>query len=182
MLDTILGVLVENTTNLKETLSKWLIEEMFIVTQMDTTTVHKISWGLNVATPGTPGVKFAVLIPADKPDRVVLAMGIVISPEHKLELEKQKQVERVRILHSVLSKALMVCPECKIAVQPNILNPHVITINLEIYNEEIEKLGKPLFIRHVTRLINTYLAIVSGFNEWFPVVPQGRDTSSGLFI
>lgn len=173
---------MENAASLKETLSKWLIEEMFVITQMDTTSVQKISWGLNVATPGTPGVKFAVLIPSDKQDRVVLAMGIVISPEHKLELEKLKQVERVRVVHSVLSKALIVCPECKIAVQPNILNPHVITINLEIYNEEIERYGKPLFIKQVTRLINTYLAIVSGFNEWFPVVPQSRDMSSGLFI
>ncbi|MEM0325412.1 MAG: DUF2299 family protein [Desulfurococcaceae archaeon] len=170
-------------TGLKDLLSKWLIEENFIVTQLDTTTLPRANWGLNVATPGAPGVKFAVISPADKPDRVVLVIGIAISPEHRAELEKLKQTERIKVMHSILSRALMVCNDCKVSVQPSIINPHTITINLEIFGEEIEAHRKPLFIKQVVKLINTYLTIVSGFNEWFPVVPQpGKEAPSGLFI
>ncbi|MEM4481540.1 MAG: DUF2299 family protein [Desulfurococcaceae archaeon] len=156
---------------LRDIITKWLLEEAYIVSRLEAPPEARVSWSLNVATPGALGVRFSVISPMDRPDKVVLVMGIAISHEHRDLLEKLKLTERIKVLHSILSKALPVCIDCKIAVQPNITNPQTITINMELFEEEIEKYGKPYFIRVVARLLNTYLAVVSGFNEWFPVVP-----------
>jgi hypothetical protein len=155
---------------IRDLISKWLIEESYIVSKIEDIGVSGIVWGLNVSTPGAPGVKFSIICPSDRRDRVVLVLGVVIATEHRRELEKLDLRERVKLLHTILSKALTICIDCKIAVKPVISDPQVIVVNMEIFNEEIEKYGKPHFVRILYRLINTYLAIVSGFNEWVPIV------------
>jgi hypothetical protein len=154
----------------KEVISRWLLEESYTISNLEGVSVPGVEWGLAVSTQAPPGVKFSVISPSDKRDRVILVLGVVISPEHRRELEKLSVNERVRLLHTILSKALMVCSDCKIAVKPAISDPQAIVINLEVFNDEIEKYGKSYFLRTLYRLINTYLAVVSGFNEWFPVV------------
>lgn len=169
--------------HLRDLITKWLIEEAFLVTKLDTPPEARVSWSIGVSTQGIPPIRFSVLAPADRPDRVVLAMAIAISPEHKAELEKLKPIERVKVIHSILHRAITICNDCKIAVQPDIINPFSIAINMEIYEEEIEKLGKPYFMRTLTRFLNSYLAIVSGFNEWFPVLPQApRERETRPFV
>lgn len=167
--------------SLRDLITKWLVEEAFVISKLETPPEARVAWSIGASTPGVPGIRFSVLSPADRQDRVILAMGIAISPEHRSELEKSKPTERIRAMHSILSKALAVCIDCKIAVQPNIVDPQSITINMEIFEEEIVKYGKPFFIRLLTRFLNTYLAIVSGFNEWFPVVqPSIREKESAF--
>jgi hypothetical protein len=159
--------------DITESITKWLIEESFTISKLEAPPEARVAWGIGVSTPSVPSIRFSVVMPIDKRDRVVVVMGIVISPEHKNELDKLKPLERVRIMHSILSKALTVCQDCKIAVQPDIVNPSAIAINMEIYEEELAKHGKPYFIRLLTRFLNTYFAIVSGFNEWYPALPPG---------
>ena len=166
-------LVVSALASLQDLITKWLVEESFVVSRLETPPEARVMWSLGVSTPGTPGVKFTVFLPVDRQDRVVVAMGIAISPEHRGEIEKLKPAERVRVMHSILSKALMVCSDCKIAVQPSILDPQTIGINVEVFEEEVVKYGKPYFVKLLTRFLNAYLAIVSGFNEWFPVVPPG---------
>lgn len=169
--------------SLKDVITRWLVEEAFIVSKLEVPPEVRVSWGINVSTPGTPGVRFTVLSPVERPDKVILAMVIAISPEHRNELDKMKPAERVRAMHSILSKALSVCIDCKIAVQPNILSPQGITINAEIYEEELTRYSKPYFMRLIARFLNTYLAIVSGFNEWFPIIPPGaREKEESTFM
>ncbi|MEM1529286.1 MAG: DUF2299 family protein [Desulfurococcaceae archaeon] len=169
--------------SLRDLITKWLIEEAFAISKLDAPPEARVAWSIGVSTPGAPGVRFSVLSPADRQDRVILAMGIAISPEHRSELERSKPTERVRAMHSILSKALAVCIDCKIAVQPSIVDPQSITINVEVFEEEIVKYGKPYFMRLLTRFLNTYLAIVSGFNEWFPVIqPSTRGKESTSFM
>ncbi|ADV64909.1 DUF2299 domain-containing protein [Desulfurococcus mucosus] len=159
-------------------ISKWLMDESFILRRFEAPPEARVKWGVNVSTPGTPGVNFTVVNPLDKPDRYILALAILISPEHARELDKLKPAERLRVMHSILSKALTVCADCKIMVQPNILSPQAIAVNMELFEEEIHRYGKPFFLRLVWRLLNTYLAIVSGFNEWMPIPPPGTDKSA----
>jgi hypothetical protein len=157
----------------RDLITKWLVEESFTVTKLETPPETRVSWSIGVSTPGVPGIKFSVIAPMDKQDRIILVMGIAISQEHKVELEKLKPTERVRVMHSILSRTLSVCTDCKIAIQPDVVNPYTIAINMEVFEEEIERYGKPYFMRLLTRFLNTYLAIVSGFNEWFPILPPG---------
>ncbi|MEM4527931.1 MAG: DUF2299 family protein [Desulfurococcaceae archaeon] len=170
------------TDSVKDFINKWLIEESFIVSKLDAPPEARIKWGLNISTSGTPGIRFTIINPLDKPDRMILAMGIMISTEHRREIEKAKLVDRVRAMHSILSRALSVCIDCKIAVQPSIIDPQTITVNMEIFEEEILNYGKPYFLRLVARFLNTYLAIVSGFNEWFPVIPTEEKGRLPSFI
>lgn len=149
---------------------KWLTEESYAISRLDLPPDTRVSWSIGVSTPGIPSIKFTVLIPMDRQDRVVLAMGVIISPEHRQELEKTKLTERIRAIHSIFSRALMTCSDCKIVIQPSMVNPQTITINLEVFEDELTKYGKPYFIKALTRFINTYLVIVSGFNELFPIV------------
>ena len=160
--------------NVKELITKWLLEESYSVSSMENLNLPGVAWGLNVSTPGVPSIKFSIINPSDKRDRIVLILGIAISPEHRRELEKLSTSEKVKLLHSILLKALLVCVDCKIAVKPVISDPQVIVINMEVFSEEIEKHGKPYFIKTLYKLINTYLAIVSGFNEWVPVTPSDK--------
>ena len=175
---------MSSTKDLEDLVSRCLLEEMFVVTKLDPSTMPGILWGLDVTTPSRPSVRFAVISPIDRQDRVVLALGVVISPEHKRELDKLKPLEKIRAVHSILSRVLLMCPDCKIAVQPSVLDPQALAINMELFADEIKNGGKPLFTKRVTRLINTYFIVVSSFNELFPVIPQqpGKEPESGSFI
>lgn len=161
--------------NAKDLISKWLIEETFAVRKMEPQQVAglNLAWGINVSTPSTPSIAFSVINPSDKPDRYILTLGIGISPEHKRELEKLKPAERLRVMNSIMARALMLCGDCRIAVQPNIIDPQFITINVDLFEEEVLSHGKPYFLRLLFRFLNTYIVIVSGFNEWFPILPGG---------
>lgn len=164
-------------------ITKWLIEEAFVVSRLEAPPEARVEWGIGVSTPGIPPIRYSIIVPVDKRDRFILAMAIAISPEHKNELEKLRPVERVRVMHSILYRALALCADCRIAVQPDIVNPYTIAINMEIYEEEIRKYDKPYFMRTLTRFLNTYLAIVSGFNEWFPIIPQSmKERDSRTFM
>ncbi len=169
--------------DITDLVTKWLIEESFLVAKLEAPPEARIAWGIGVTTPGAPGLKFTVVMPLDKRDRIILAMGIAISPEHKSALDKLEPTERLRVMHSILSKSLLVCHDCKIAIQPDMVNPVAIAINAEVYTEEIEKNGKPFFMRLLTRFLNTYFAIVSGFNEWHPVLPpSAKEKESRAFM
>ncbi|MEM1773387.1 MAG: DUF2299 family protein, partial [Desulfurococcaceae archaeon] len=76
--------------SIKDQITKWLIEESFTVTKLETPPEARVSWSIGVTTPGVPGIRFSVIMPMEKQDRVVLVMGIAISQEHKSELEKLK--------------------------------------------------------------------------------------------
>ncbi|MEL9908653.1 MAG: DUF2299 family protein [Desulfurococcus sp.] len=164
--------------SVQDLIVKWLMEESFTTRKLEAPPGAGIKWGINVTTPGNPGVNFTVANPVDKPDRYILALAIVVSPEHARELEKMKPAERLRVMNSILSKALTVCIDCKIMVQPNIITPQTITVNMEFFEDELRGYGKPFFLRLVWRFLNTYLAIVSGFNEWMPVPPPSTDRLS----
>ena len=169
--------------SLRDTIVKWLIEEDFIVSKLDVPPGAEVAWCISVSTPGVPTTRFTVLSPAGRSDKIILAMVVTISPEHRSELERLKPAERVKVIHSILSKALAVCMDCKIGVQPNILNPQNIAINADVYEEEVSRYGKPYFMRLVARFLNTYFTIVSGFNEWFPVIPPSAKEREGtMFI
>ncbi|MEM1634846.1 MAG: DUF2299 family protein [Thermosphaera sp.] len=162
-------------SNIYDLISKWLVEESFTIRRLEAPPEAKISWGLDVFTPGHPSVNFKIINPVDKQDRVLLVLGIGISPDHKRELEKLKATERLRVISNIVGKALAVCIDCQITVQPNMVDPQAMSILLVLFNEEIEAYRKPYFMRLVARVLNTYFAIISGFNEWYPVIPdEGR--------
>uniref|UniRef100_A0A7C2BL01 DUF2299 domain-containing protein n=1 Tax=Thermosphaera aggregans TaxID=54254 RepID=A0A7C2BL01_9CREN len=160
------------SSNVHELVSKWLVEESFTIRKLEAPPEAKILWGLDVFTPGQPGVNFKIINPADKSDRVLIVLGIGISPDHKRELEKLRQTDRLKIISNILGKALSVCIDCQITVQPNMVDPQALSILLVLFNEEITLYGKPYFMRLIARTLNTYFAIISGFNEWFPVIPE----------
>jgi hypothetical protein len=160
------------SNNAYELISKWLVEESFTIRRLEAPPEAKILWGLDVFTPGQPSVNFKIINPADKPDRVLIVLGIGISPDHRRELDKLKQTEKLKVISNILGKALSVCIDCQITVQPNMIDPQALSILLALFNEEIALYGKPYFMRLVARTLNTYFAIISGFNEWFPVIPE----------
>lgn len=162
---------------------KWLLDENFTVRKIDRPQDFRAKWGLNANTPGAPGIAFSIINPLDKPDRYVMTMGIVISPEHRRELDKHKPQERLRIMNNILFHALSICPECKIVVQPNLLNPEFITVNLDFFAEEFQSDKRFSFMKSLYKFLNTYIAIVAGFNEWLPVIPeQGGKSLQGYTI
>lgn len=116
-------------------ISRWLIEETFTLRRLEAPPEARIKWGINVSTPGSPGVSFTIVNPADREDRYVLTLAILVSPEHLKELEKLKPADRLKIMHSILSRALAVCIDCKIMVQPNVLNPQAIVVNMDIFED-----------------------------------------------
>jgi hypothetical protein len=160
------------SSNAYELISKWLVEESFTIRRLEAPPEAKILWGLDVFTPGQPSINFKIINPADKPDRVLIVLGIGISPDHKRELDRLKHAERLKVISNILGKALSVCIDCQITVQPNMIDPQALSILLALFNEEITLYGKPYLMRLVARTLNTYLAIISGFNEWFPVIPE----------
>ena len=159
-------------SNVEEMINQWLIQEGFIVKKLEAPPELKISWGLDVNTPPPFQVNFKVFKTSDKPDRLIVLIGIMISQEHRKFLTSMRQDEILRFMSRLTRIVLTACPDCQLTVQPNILDPQSLSVAIVLFDEEVRTQGKHLFIKGIMRILNTYSIIVSLFNESYPVVPQ----------
>ncbi|WP_440059386.1 DUF2299 domain-containing protein [Thermogladius sp. 4427co] len=159
----------------EERVNQWLIEEGFIVKKLEAPPEAKISWGLDVNTPPPFQVNFKVFKSSEKPDRLIILIGIVVSPEHRKFLSSLRQEEVLRFMSRLTRIVLSACSDCQLTIQPNLIDPQTLTIASVLFDEEVEKGGKHVFVKTIMKILNSYSIIVSMFNEAYPVLPQPKE-------
>ncbi len=164
--------------NPQELITNWLIEEGFEVKKLTVMPPIKILWGLDVFTPPPLRVNLKIFKPENRNDRVIILLGVGISPEHRAALSKLTEEQRLKFSSKLLSRILSVCNICTVAIQPNPVNPQAVSVGTTVFDVEITDTFKPRFTERISLLINSFLTIVSTFNEEFPVIPKGKSHES----
>jgi len=158
----------------KEMLTSWLLDEGFEVKKLSVTPPLKITWGIDVFTPPPMRVNVKIFQPENREDRIILLLGVGISPEHMSELSKLSDKDRLKFSSKLLSRVIGVCNICSAAIQPNPITPQGISVGMTIFLSEIDEGYRPRFMEKLTVLVNVFLTVVSTFNEHFPVIPKGK--------
>ncbi|AFK51343.1 hypothetical protein TCELL_0919 [Thermogladius calderae 1633] len=161
--------------SVEERVNEWLIQEGFIVRKLEAPPEARITWGLDVNTPPPFQVNFKVFKTLDKPDRLVVLIGVVVSPEHRKYLTSMRQEEVLRFMSRLTRILLTACVDCQLTIQPSILDPQTLTVALVLFDDEVRAQGKQVFLKTVMRVLNAYSIIVSLFNEAYPILPQQRE-------
>ncbi len=156
---------------IKELITNWLVDEGFEVKNLDSLPPIEMVWGLDVFTPPPLKVNLKIFKPGDRRDRVILLLGVGISPEHLSKLSRLKPEDRLRFTSKLLRRILSVCNTCNVAIQPNPVEPQALTVALTMFDRDISEDSKPVFLERITLLVNAFLTIVSTFNEDFPALP-----------
>ncbi|MCD6084908.1 MAG: DUF2299 family protein [Desulfurococcales archaeon] len=149
-------------------LTKWFIDEGFEVKKLSGPPQLKVVWGLDTYTPPPLKVNIKVFQPTHGGDKVVFLLGVSVAPEHRSALGKLEVNEKIRFSSKLLRTITCVCNDCATALQPNPVDLQAITVAKPLYISEIEDKGKPIVMGTIARLINSFLAIISTFNEEFP--------------
>jgi len=160
--------------DIEDVITKWLLDEGFEVKRITAGLPIESSWGLDVRTPPPSRIGFRVFKPKAKPDRTILTLGVAIAKEHLSVLNKMRREDRFRFISRLVLELLKVCNTCNILVEPSPIDPRGITITLILIDDYIRKSGRQEFLNSVYKLLNTYVAIISYFNEAFPHIPTSR--------
>jgi len=155
---------------LEEIVTKWLIEEGFTIKKLDPRFPIKVVWGLEVRTPPPLNVGFRVFKPQLRPDRLVLMLGVAISPEHLRELERLDEGKRFKFFSRLLLELIKVCNTCNVVIEPSPFNPRGITATLTLLEDHVKSSGKQGLLNEIYKILNVFIAIISYFNEVFPHV------------
>lgn len=150
-------------------ISSWLLSEGFRIEKLEPLPGLKISWGFNVYTPPPLVVNVKVFQPQGQEDKVILLLGVNISPDHQRELSKLDDNERYKFMSKMLLDIIHLCPECKFVIQPNMLSPKAIIISRTLFCND---LTKSKLIDEVVRLVNVFIAINANLWMKFPHPPR----------
>ncbi|MCD6324433.1 MAG: DUF2299 family protein [Desulfurococcales archaeon] len=163
--------------DVEKLVTNWLIEEGYEVKKLPQIPQVKFTWGLDVFTPPPLRVNIKLFKPEDRNDRVILLLGVGVSPEHQAAISRLPREGRLKFSSKLLSRLIQACATCSIAIQPNPIEPQGISVALTVFDAEITEDFKPRLMEKMTVMINAFLLIVSTFNEEFPVIPKGGEGS-----
>jgi len=157
----------------KELITSWLIEEGFEVKKLPPTPQVRFTWGLDLYTPPPLRVNIKVFKPEERQDRVIILLGVGVSPEHQQALSKLKPEERLKFSSKLLYRLITVCNICSVAIQPNPVDIKGVSVAMTFFDSEVNNNFKPRLLNMLMTMVNSFLLIVSTFNEAFPVVSGG---------
>jgi len=159
--------------DLESRITKWFIDEGFEVRKLAAPPQLKVVWGLDIYTPPPLRVNIKVFQPIQTQDKVVFLLGVTVAPEHRSAMSKLSTNEKVRFSSKLLRSLVCVCSDCATALQPNPIDLQAITVAKPLYLSEVESGGKAVVMTTVAKLVNSFLAIISTFNEEFPEAFKG---------
>lgn len=154
----------------RDAVMRWLLDEGFEVRKLEALQGAKLVWGLDAFTPPPLRVNMKVFQPERPKDKVVIMLGVKVSPEHLAELSNLDRADRVRFSSRLLLRILSVCRTCGVAFQPNLVDFRAITVVKAIY---LDRLDRTAFMEATLTLLNTFLTIIATFNEAFPRLTKG---------
>ncbi len=156
------------TNDLEGTLTKWFIDEGFEVRKITAPPQLKVVWGLDIYTPPPLKINIKVFQPVQGQDKIVFLLGVSVAPEHRSALGKLGLNEKIRFSSKLMRTLTCVCSDCATALQPNPVDLQAVTVAKPLYISEIESGGKPVIMSTIAKLVNSFIAIISTFNEEFP--------------
>ncbi len=166
----------EKKNDTEKNVSNWLIEEGFKLGKLEQLPGIEYKWGYNVFAPPPVQVNIKLFQPKPFPTQIVMVMGVSLSKEHQEALSKLSVNERIEFLSTLLIDLTKICPSCRIAIQPNMLEPKAIVVTRVLFEDNI---SKPLLIDEITRLINCFLVINASLWRKFPKISGTKKSKEG---
>ena len=130
-------------SEVKKLITEWLVEEGFEVKKLPATPQVRFTWGLDIFTPPPLRVNIKIFKPEERPDRVIMLLGVGVSPEHQQALTRLKPEERLKFSSRLLYRLIMACNSCSIAIQPNPVDPKGVSVALTFFDAEVSNNFKP---------------------------------------
>ncbi len=165
-------------SEVKKLITEWLVEEGFEVKKLPAAPQVKFTWGLDVFTPPPLRVNIKIFKPEERPDRVIILLGVGVSPEHQQALSRFKPKERLKFSSRLLYRLITACNNCSVAIQPNPVDLKGVSVASTFFDAEVSEGFKPKLLNMLMVMVNAFLLIVSTFNEEFPVVSGGLGEKS----
>ena len=159
--------------DLESRITRWFIDEGFEVKKLVAPPQLKVVWGLDIYTPPPLKINIKVFQPVQGQDKIVFLLGVTVAPEHRSALSKLSLNDKIRFSSRLLRTLACVCSDCATALQPNAVDLQAITVAKPLYINEIEGGGKSVVMSTIAKLVNSFLAIISTFNEEFPEAFKG---------
>jgi len=161
----------KKSTDIKDTIMQWLLEEGVEVKKLEAPPHLRIKWGFDIFTPPPLRVNIKIFQPEKFNDRIVILLGVQVSPVHLAELNRKNREEKVRFSAKLLKGIISVCSDCSIALQPSLVDFNTISVAKTLFHDN---LTRELLVKTLINMINAYLYIIATFNEELPHVV--RDT------
>lgn len=164
---------------LREKIISWLIDEDHEVKSEPIPPGAPIEWVLRVTAKIPPiTANITVQQPSTKKDRIVMTLGVMVSPEHRNRLNDLRPVERIGVFSDVLKMIYSICPDCVVIVQPSLVDPQNIIVSKILYHEEVTRV---IVAGNVRRLVNILSMISTVLNARLNVTPkQARRRDEGF--
>ncbi len=154
--------------SLREKIIAWLVDEDHEVKADAVPKGAPIEWILRVTVKVPVTVKILVQQPTAKKDRIVLSMGVVVSPSHREALMNLPKEERLRIMASIIEALTCLCPDCVVIVQPNPIDPQNVVVTSVVYTEG---LTKAVLASRIRVLVNAFSILSTKLNAALGTVP-----------
>lgn len=156
--------------SLRDKIIAWLIDEDHEVKSEPIPPGAPLEWVLGVTAKIPPVVaKIIIQQPSTKRDRIVMTLGVMVSPEHASRLEALRPSERLSIFSDILTTLYSMCPDCVVVVQPSPAEPQNIIITRILYEEEVTR---ALVSDSVRVLVNALSMISTTLNARLEMVPK----------
>lgn len=167
----------EKSTDIKDTLMQWLLEEGVEVKKLEAPPHLKIKWGFDVFTPPPLRVNIKIFQPEKFTDRIVVLLGVQVSSAHLAELSRKSKEEKIRFSARLLKGLIGVCSDCSIALQPSLVDFNTISVAKTLFHSSF---SRELLVKTLINMINAYLFIIATFNEELPHVVKDIEEQKSL--
>ncbi len=162
----------------QEEVSAWLRRAGFLIGDAGTQMPPGASWALAVF--GGPGSKVKVTVIGFEPsESIAVTIGVAFSEAHRRLIMGLDESERLSFMARMVNTLLLLCPACRIAVQPSLAQPLTIIIQRVLHGRSITASE---LIDAVTRLINTFIAVNMMLMEKFPQTGRQQQEGPAVFI
>ena len=157
--------------DIKDKIVSWLLDENFEVKSEQPPPNVPVEWIISVTVPAPIKTKILVQMPSAKRDRVVLTLGVAISDVHREGIRKLEPAKRLTLMTGILRDLILLCPDCFIAVQPNLIDPGGLLITKTIY---LESLSRESLASGIKVLVNCFALIVARLNAELGITEPPR--------
>lgn len=147
---------------LRNRVVEWLVDEGLEVSTSEVPQGAPIEWAIKATMKAPIRVSIILQQPKGKGERVDVVLGVAISEFHKRKLRDLDSARRARMMNDLIVKIICACPDCLVAVQPRIDDPHGILVSKTLQGSKVTRENLAEMIRVMA---NIYLLIVAMFNS-----------------
>lgn len=141
----------------KQDVMGWLADEDFEVHLETPPQGAPVNWIIRAVSKIPVKANIILQEPREKPDRLVITLGVMVSDYHKAKMGELNDSERAILSYEILESLLSLCPDCLILLQPSLTDLQSIVITKILYEEEITRAN---LLSTVKTVVNMFSLLV----------------------